>query len=134
MIDSELALLSSGSPSAVAKARKVKLEQVKNFLNQHGFPKNKKEKRQLSLEPYYFQEAIYDDLDTMSKTGELGQLKNVYDIDLAVQTGGARREDVSDAQFASYVKERSLGMDFLLGRVSILTRIINAVLPSRVRG
>lgn len=112
MIDQEIGRYDSAENS-VSIARNSKLRQVKEYLISNGFPQTEKDKLELSLHPYYFQEVNYDDLDIYTIDGDRGHLTIPYEIDLAVQTGGYSRENVSEEIFTDYKSLRSRVIDYL---------------------
>jgi hypothetical protein len=112
MIDQEIGRYDSAE-SLVSKARNSKLAQIKEYLITNGFPQTEKDKLELSLHPYYFQEVNYDDLDIYTINGDRGHLTIPYDIDLAVQTGGYTRENVSEETFTEYQSLRGRVIDYL---------------------
>lgn len=112
MIDQEIGRYDSAEDS-VSKARNSKLVQIKEYLISNGFPQTEKDKLELSLHPYYFQEVNYDDLDIYTIEGDRGHLTIPYEIDLAVQTGGYTRETVSEEIFTEYKSARSRVIDYL---------------------
>jgi Lon protease-like protein len=54
----------------------------------------------------------YDDLDIYSIAGNAGHLTSVYEIDLAVQTGGFTRADVPQETFEQYVSQRGAAIAY----------------------
>jgi hypothetical protein len=111
MIDAELSQYNSHA-SSVVEARSRHLRAVKDFLISAGYPSSKEDKLNLSLHPFYFQEVNYDDLDIYSLNGDRGHLTNAYDIDLAVQTGGYTRKDITEPLYESYCCTRSEAIEY----------------------
>ncbi|HMO18253.1 MAG TPA: hypothetical protein PKA63_13365 [Oligoflexia bacterium] len=111
LIDAELSRHGSDD-SAISRVRNLRLNYIREYLLSKGFPKSEKDKMELSLHPFYFQEVNYDDLDIYSINGDRGHLTIPYDIDLAVQTGGYSRDDVSINIFNSYTSSRSRAIDY----------------------
>ncbi len=122
---------SGQSEVGISAARCGQLERVKRFLQAQGFPRGTKEFFELSLHPFYFQEVNYDDLDPFSKNGQLGHLVQVYQIDLAVQTGGQSRDTVSVEEYSRYSRNLSGVVAWRLGRTKFLDRL--RLLVSRTR-
>jgi hypothetical protein len=109
----ELELNRYGSnESPISRARNFRLKKIKEYLISKGFPQSEDEKLELALHPFYFQEALYDDLDIFSIDGDSGHLTIPYEIDLAVQTGGYFRGDVSEEIFDSYTSSRTNAIDY----------------------
>ena len=131
MIDIEIDKYASSEAGSIGKARLVRLESLRNFISIHGLPKNMKERFELSLAPYCFQEANYDDLDPTSKDGDLGHLKGIYDIDLAVQVEGLSRETISDSAFSKYLNIQSRAIAWRLKRARFWDRLLLFVLRAR---
>jgi hypothetical protein len=111
-INTELELCDSYPDSGVLEIRAHRLKAVKDFLILKGFPDLTTDKLELSLHPFYFQEVNYDDLDIYTIDGDMGHLKNVYEIDLAVQTGGYTRGDISASLYESYLSNRSQAISY----------------------
>ena len=111
MIEREM-IRSGPGQCAISKARDFRLETVKEYLLSKGFPTTQQERHELSLHPWYFQEVNYDDLDIYSITGDAGHLTNVYELDLAVQTGGYTKADLSKELFDLYVAQRSAAIEY----------------------
>lgn len=128
LINSELEKPGQGG---VVEVRKLRLQLVKDFLATKGFPQSMRERFELALHPFYFQEVNYDDLDPYSKNGDLGQLKNVYNIDLAVQTGGFTRENISDADFCNYWRRQTGVIAWRQGHPRLRDRLL--LMFSRIR-
>ena len=129
MIDAEIN--KHRAESGIAQIRNSRLELIKKFLNKNGFPRNIKEKFELSLHLYYFQEVNHDDLDPYKKNGNLGHLKNAYEIDLAVQTKGQTRESISSSDYSRYVKDFSKILDWKLRKSRFWDKILLSI--SRMR-
>ena len=132
MVDSELLKYENAEIETLAGMRNARLKFVKHFLIRNGFPISMRERFELSLEPFYFQEANYDDLNPCSRDGDLGHLRNVYEIDLAVQTGGYTREIISEADFSKYLKKQSGVIEWRQGRPRFFDKLL--LLFSRMRG
>jgi hypothetical protein len=111
-IDTELELYDSFPNSGLLEIRIRRLKAVKDFLITKGFPDVTTDKLELSLHPFYFQEVNYDDLDIYSMDGNMGHLTNVYEIDLAVQTCGHTRNDISKSLYESYQSDRLQAIDY----------------------
>lgn len=90
---------------AIGAARGHRLAGVKEFLEVKGFPSTFEEKCGLSLVPYVFQEANYDDISWTDQGAHLGHLNALFDIDFRVMNQGRRRMEVRADEFAAYVRD-----------------------------
>jgi hypothetical protein len=96
----------------VAVARHSALLHLRDVLQRTGFPTDRNQRRELSLVPLVFQEANYDDIDWTDRTAPLGQLSGIIAIDVAVQSGGRERHDLTDAEYNKYVHESLSAIDY----------------------
>ena len=87
----------------VAMARHDALVHLRDFLQKTGLPTEHDQRRELSLVPLLFQEANYDDLDWTNRTAALGHLSALFDLDVAVQSDGRLRHELTDAEYDVYV-------------------------------
>jgi hypothetical protein len=72
-----------------------------------AYPTNEDQLIALSLVPYTFQEANYDDIDWCDReASKLRLLQDILEIDFLVQMAGKRRADASDEDMTTY-RERS---------------------------
>lgn len=104
-IDEVIALIDKEVQCA-ASWRCGALLQVRTFLEQSGFPTylDQKQRLELSLVPFVFQEANHDDYNWTEQTAPLHQLEAIFAIDIAVQNGGRTRGDLSGDEFDEYVE------------------------------
>jgi len=89
-------------PDGLAAKRLAAVERMAEYLETRGFPSTEDEKIRLSLVPFIFQEANYDDIDWSRKNSDLGHLKAFFELDLLVHFAGRERSDISDADYAEY--------------------------------
>ena len=73
-------------------------------LTDRGFPISKEDKLALSLEPFVFQEANYDEIDWTSKNADLSHLEHIFNIDVQLQNEGKTRSELRDEEFDEYVQ------------------------------
>ena len=97
----------------VGYSRHKKLEKMNLFLEEKGFPQTDEDKCALSLVPYIFQEANYDTIEWTDKNANLDHLKELFDFDFYVQSGGKMREEVTDEEFHKYVLDSLACIDFV---------------------
>ena len=62
--------------------------------------------------PSVFQEANYDDIDWTDSTAPLGHLAAIFAIDIAVQSGGRERHELTDAEYNEYVHMSLAAIDY----------------------
>jgi hypothetical protein len=103
MIDAEMKRY-EGSES-IGAARYKRLVRIRDFLRMHGYPRNFSEKCALSLVPFVFQEANYDDIGWSVQHADLGHLATLFDIDARVMNEGRPRSMLSREAFAAYLQE-----------------------------
>ena len=89
--------------NAVAGARHSALLHLREVLQRTGFPTDRDQRRELSLVPLVFQEANYDDIDWTDRVAPLGQLSGIFAIDIAVQSNGRERHELTDGEYDNYV-------------------------------
>jgi hypothetical protein len=91
----------------IAAPRYAQLVWIIGALDEGAYPSNEHRLLILSVIPYVFQEANWDNIDWGSRdSSQHRQLKDILEIDFLVQMGGMRREDASDAEMRIY-RERS---------------------------
>ena len=88
----------------VAAARHGALLHLRDVLQKTGLPTDRKQRRELSLVPFIFQEANYDDIDWTDRVAPLEQLSGIFAIDVAVQSDGRKRHELTDAEYNDYVQ------------------------------
>ena len=88
----------------VATLRRDFLNNLRDELRKSGFPREPSQRRDLSLVPFFFQEANYDEIDWTSRDSPLGGLAGIFAIDVAVQTGGRRRQELTQDDYNVYVE------------------------------
>ena len=95
----------------VAVVRHSALLQLRDILQTTGFPTNRDERRELSLVPFVFQEANYDDIDWTDRAAPLGHLSGIFEIDVAVQSDGRERHELTDTEYNEYVDRSFAAID-----------------------
>jgi hypothetical protein len=78
---------------------------MEDCLNSIGFPKEPEHKARVSLAPYIFQEANYDDLSWTDQQADLGHLGAFFALDYMVQNQGRERGEASAEEFKQYVED-----------------------------
>ncbi len=96
----------------VAVARHGALLHVRDVLRRTGFPSDRNQRRELSLAPLVFQEANHDDIDWTDRTAPLGHLSGIFAIDVAIQSGGRERHELTDAEYNEYVETSFAAIDY----------------------
>ncbi len=97
---------------ALAVARHSELLHLRDVLQRPGFPTDRNRRRELSLVPFVFQEANYDDIDWTDRAAPLGHLSGIFAIDVAVQSGGRQRHELTDAEYDRYVEMSFAAIDY----------------------
>jgi hypothetical protein len=97
---------------AVAVARHSALLHLRDILLKTGFPTDRNQRRELSLVPFVFQEANYDDIDWTDRAAPLGHLSGIFAIDVAVQSDGRERPELTDAEYNEYVHISFAAIDY----------------------
>jgi hypothetical protein len=92
----------------IGNVRVRQLLLMEDCLNSIGFPAHAEHKARVSLVPYIFQEANYDDLSWTDQQADLGHLKAYFELDFMVQNQGSERSEASANAFQQYVED-SLG-------------------------
>jgi hypothetical protein len=95
----------------VAAARHSALLNVRDVLRRTGFPTDRDRLLELSLVPFVFQEANHDDIDWTDRTAPLEHLSAIFAIDVAVQSGGRERHELTDAEYDEYVQTSFAAID-----------------------
>jgi hypothetical protein len=103
LIDAELWRLASARNS-VARVRRVGLVLLREELRNNGLPTDRDRRLELSLVPLVFQEANYDGIDWTDRAAPLEKLSGIFAVDLAVQSGGRERHELTDDEYREYVK------------------------------
>jgi hypothetical protein len=75
-----------------------------------GFPTEAEHKARVSLVPYIFQEANYDDISWTDQLADLGHLGPYFELDFIVQNQGKERRDVTPQEFEQYCNQ---SLDFI---------------------
>ena len=97
---------------ALAALRHRALLGVRDALQTTGFPTDRQDRLDLSMVPFVFQEANYDDLGWTDRTESLGHLSGIFAIDVAVQSGGRERHELTDAEYSDYVDMSFAAIDY----------------------
>ncbi len=95
-----------------AAARHGALLHVRDILQRTGLPTVRDLRRELSLVPFIFQEANYDDIDWTDRVAPLEQLTGIFAIDVAVQSDGRERHELTDAEYNDYVYRSFDAIDY----------------------
>ena len=86
----------------LAATRRIAVARIAKRLATDGFPSTQDEKIILSLVPFIFQEANYDDIDWSQKDSDLRHLKRFFELDLLVHFAGRERSDINENDYAQY--------------------------------
>ncbi len=97
---------------AVAVARHSALLRLRDVLQSTGLPTDRQQRCELSLVPFVFQEANYDDIDWTDRAAPLGHLSGIFAIDVAVQSDGRERHELTDAEYNDYVDKSFDAIDY----------------------
>ena len=98
--------------NTVAAARHSALLHLRDVLRRTGFPTDRDQRRELSLVPFVFQEANYDDIDWTDRAAPLGHLSGIFAIDVAAQSDGRERHELTDAEYNEYVDISFAAIDY----------------------
>ncbi len=98
--------------NTVAAARHSALLHLHDVLRRTGFPTDRHQQRELSLVPFVFQEANYDDIDWTDRAAPLGHLSSIFAIDVAAQSDGRERHELTDAEYNEYVDISFAAIDY----------------------
>jgi hypothetical protein len=96
----------------VAVARHYALTDLRDALQKMGFPADRHQQHELSLVPFVFQEANYDDIDWTDRVAPLEHLSGIFAIDVAAQSGGRERHELTDKEYNEYVHISFAAIDF----------------------
>ena len=110
LIKEEISRLSPDNDS-VAAIRREALLRVLSVLQETGFPKDRNQQLEISLIPFIFQEANYDDIDWTDRLAPLQQLNGLFSIDIMVQMGGRDRHELNDDEYEAYVNVSFAAID-----------------------
>ncbi len=102
----------TGIGNGVAVARHSALLRLRDILQDTGFPTDRIQRLELSLVPVVFQEANYDDIDWTDRAAPFGHLSGIFAIDVAVQTGGRERHELTDGEYNAYVDASFAAIDY----------------------
>jgi hypothetical protein len=94
----------------IGNVRLRQLLLMEDCLTAIGFPTETEHKARVSLVPYIFQEANYDDISWTDQLADLAHLSAYFELDFMVQNQGKERRDVTPQEFEQYCN-RSL--DFI---------------------
>jgi hypothetical protein len=89
----------------IGNVRLRQLLLMEDCLNAIAFPIEPDHKARVSLVPYIFQEANYDDISWTDQQAELGHLSSYFELDFMVQNQGRERSEVTAEEFKRYVDE-----------------------------
>ncbi len=98
--------------NTVAAARHSALLHLRDVLRRTGFPTDRDQRLELSLVPFVFQEANYDDIDWTDRAAPLGHLSGIFAIDVAAQSEGRERHELTDAEYNEYVDISFAAIDY----------------------
>ena len=101
-----------GADDGVVAVRRSALLNLRDALERTGFPSDRDQRLALSLVPFWFQEANYDDIDWTDRAAPPGHLSGILTIDLAVQSGGCERHELTDAEYNEYVDMSFAAIDY----------------------
>jgi hypothetical protein len=89
----------------IGNVRLRQLLLMEDCLNAIGFPTEPEHKARVSLVPFIFQEANYDDISWTDQQAELGHLSSYFELDFMVQNQGRERKEAPEQEFKRYVDE-----------------------------
>jgi len=89
----------------IGNVRLRQLLLMEDCLNAIGFPTEREHKARVSIVPYVFQEANYDDISWTDQRADLAHLGPWFELDFMVQNQGRERSEASDQEFNRYVDE-----------------------------
>jgi hypothetical protein len=105
------------APADPVAARRVRqIQRIALFLEEQGFPRTESERCRLSLIPFVFQEANYDDIDWTNQRAALGHLEAMFELDFYVASCGLSRAECAVTEFERYVAESLRCIDAWAGR------------------
>ena|SRR5947209_19584934 len=88
----------------IGNIRMRQLLLMEDYLNSIGFPTYAEHKARVSLVPYIFQEANYDDISWTNQNEDLGHLRGYFELDFMVQNQGRERSEATTEEFKQYVE------------------------------
>jgi hypothetical protein len=97
-----------GDPIGNVRLRQLLL--MEDCLIAIGFPTEDAHKARVSLVPYIFQEANYDDISWTDQLADLAHLSAYFELDCMVQNQGKERRDVTPQEFERYCNQ---SLDFI---------------------
>jgi len=112
LINEEVSQWTRVGDAPVAAARHSALLHLRDILQRTGFPTDRNQRYELSLVPLVFQEANYDDIDWTDRAAPLGHLSGIFAIDIAVQSDGRERHELTDAEYDEYVHKSFAAIDY----------------------
>ena len=89
----------------IGNVRLRQLLLMEDCLNAIGFPIHADHKARISLVPYIFQEANYDDISWTSQQADLAHLSAYFELDFMAQNQGRERGEATEQEFKGYVDE-----------------------------
>ena len=89
----------------IGNVRLRQLLLMEDCLNAIGFPTEPGHRARVSLVPYIFQEANYDDISWTDQQADLAHLSSYFELDFMVQNQGRERSEVTAEQFKQYVED-----------------------------
>ena len=89
----------------IGNVRLRQLLLMEDCLNAIGFPTEAEHKARVSLVPFVFQEANYDDISWTEQHAGLAHLAPYFDLDFMVQNQGRERSEVTAEEFKQYVED-----------------------------
>ena len=89
----------------IGNVRLRQLLLMEDCLNAIGFPTHADHKARVSLVPYIFQEANYDDISWTDQQADLSHLSAWFELDFMVQNQGRERNEVTAEEFKQYVED-----------------------------
>jgi hypothetical protein len=89
----------------IGNVRLRQLLLMEDCLNAIGFPTEPDHKARVSLVPYIFQEANYDDISWTNQQAGLAHLSVWFELDFMVQNHGRERSEAPPEEFKHYVDE-----------------------------
>ncbi len=95
----------------IGNVRLRQLLLMEDCLNAIGFPTHAEHKARVSLVPYIFQEANYDDISWTSQQADLAHLSVYFELDFMVQNQGRERGEATEQEFQRYVDEAFKSID-----------------------
>lgn len=113
-----------GASDGMQAMRGRRLQAVCDYLRTKGFPSSQRDRSELSLVPFVFQEANYDDITWTTQSAELGHLKEILELDFVVQSGGQARSAASTKEFDSYIDSSFKAIDYWKARAAGRERVI----------